>query len=295
MTAGLATGVIGLGAMGSAMAANLAAAGHLAAVWNRTTTTAETVAAALEVDLARDPAELAAGVELVITCVSRDADLQAVVDAMAPGLGEGKVVVDTSTVAAATARRIYGQLAPLGADFLDAPVSGGVEGARAGTLAMMVGGDRQVLLGVAPTLSAIARRVVYMGPTGSGQATKAVNQIMAAGINQAVCEALAFGEAMGLPMERVIDVVSRGAAGNWFLEHRGKTMVAGSYPPGFRLDLHHKDLQICQAMATDAGAPPLPLVDTTVADYEALMEQGWDGEDISALYRLKGPGGGKVG
>ncbi|MDZ7752219.1 MAG: NAD(P)-dependent oxidoreductase [Gammaproteobacteria bacterium] len=295
MRAGLATGVIGLGAMGSAMAANLAAAGHLKTVWNRTTTTADTVAAALDVAVADDPADLARRVDLVITCVSRDSDLQAVVDAMAPGLGEGQVVVDTSTVAAATARRIYGQLAPLGADFLDAPVSGGVEGARAGTLAMMVGGDRQVLMRVAPTLAAIARRVVYMGPAGSGQATKAVNQIMAAGINQAVCEALAFGQTMGLPMERVIDVVSQGAAGNWFLEHRGKTMVAGSYAPGFRLELHHKDLQIGQAMAGDAGGPPLPLTDATVADYEALMERDCGGEDISALYRLKRPGMGRRG
>lgn len=286
---GLRTGVIGLGAMGSGMAANLARAGHLAAVWNRTRATADTVAAALDVPVAEDPADLAARVELVITCVSRDADLQEVVDAMAPGLAEGKVVVDTSTVAAATARRLYGQLATLGTDFLDAPVSGGVEGARAGTLVMMVGGDRPVLVRAAATLSAVARKVVYLGPAGSGQATKAVNQVMAAGINQAVCEALAFGEAMGLPMERVIDVVGGGAAGNWFLEHRGKTMMAGEYNPGFRVDLHHKDLEICQAMAGDAGGPPLPLVAATVADYAALMAEGFGGEDISALYRRKRP------
>ena len=289
MSETLRTGVIGLGAMGGAMAANLARAGSLAAVWNRTTAKAEDLAATLHVPVADDPADLARRVDLIITSVSRDADLQEVVDAMTPGLGEGRVLLDTSTVAAATARRVYGQLATLGADFLDAPVSGGVEGARAGTLVMMVGGDRQVLRRVGASLSAVARRVIYMGPVGSGQATKAVNQIMAAGINQAVCEALAFGEAQGLPMDRVIDVVSQGAAGNWLVEHRGKTMAAGEYSPGFRVDLAHKDLEICQAMAGQADGLALPLTDQTVKDYARLIAEGFGGEDISALYRLKRP------
>ncbi len=136
-------------------------------------------------------------------------------------------------------------------------------------------------------MSKIADNVVHMGPTGSGQATKAVNQIMAAGINQAVTEALAFGEAMGLDMNKVIDVVGSGAAGNWFLSHRGKTMVAGSYAPGFKVALHHKDLEIIQRMARDRSRWPLSVVANTLADYEQLMHEGHGDEDISALYRLK--------
>jgi 3-hydroxyisobutyrate dehydrogenase len=287
----LTTGVIGLGAMGAGMAANLAAAGHLAAVWNRTRSTAETVAAALGVAVADDPADLARRCRLVITCVSRDPDVEEVVPALAPGLGADSVVLDTSTISADTARRLYTQLATQGADFLDGPVSGGVEGARNGTLVMMAGGDRAVLARVAPVLSAIARKVVYMGPAGNGQATKAVNQVMAAGINQAVTEALAFGAAMDLPMERVVDVVSGGAAGKWFLEHRGKSMLAGEFPPGFKVALHHKDLEICQAMAKARPGVELPLAQATLGDYRELMETGHGDEDISALYRLKRPQG----
>ena len=215
-----------------------------------------------------------------------------VVAALGPGLGADSVVLDTSTTSAETARGLYSQLATRGADFLDGPVSGGAEGARNGTLAMMVGGDRAVLARVSPVLSAIARKVVYMGPAGSGQATKAVNQVMAAGINQAVTEALAFGAAMDLPMERVVDVVAGGAAGNWFLEHRGKSMLAGEYPPGFKLALHHKDLEICRSMADRLAGVELPLVEATLADYGELMAGGHGEEDISALFRLKRSRGG---
>jgi 3-hydroxyisobutyrate dehydrogenase len=282
------TGIIGLGAMGTGMAGNLARAGHLVAVWNRTRSKAEAFAAGAGVDIAEDPADLARRAELVITCVSRDADLEEVVDALLPGLGPDAVVVDTSTVAADTARSIYQRLAMHGGDFLDAPVSGGAEGARNGTLAMMVGGDAAVLERVRPALEAIARRIVHLGPCGNGQATKAVNQIMAAGINQAVTEALAFGQAAGLPMEQVIEVVSGGAAGNWFLEHRGRSMLKGSFEPGFKVALHHKDLGICAAMARSLGIE-VPFSEVTREDYDTLMDHGYGEEDISALYRLKRP------
>ena len=138
------------------------------------------------------------------------------------------------------------------------------------------------------TLAAIAKNIVHMGPTGSGQATKAVNQIMAAGINQAVTEALAFGQANGLNMDKVIDVVATGAAGNWFLDHRGKTMVQGRFEPGFKLALHHKDLSICQAMGRELDTEQAwPMIEMTLIHYQKLMEQGYGEEDISALYRLK--------
>jgi 3-hydroxyisobutyrate dehydrogenase len=151
---------------------------------------------------------------------------------------------------------------------------------------MMVGGDEVVFERARPVLAAMATRILYMGPTGSGQATKAVNQIMCAGINEAVTEALAFAEAQNLPMEKVIEVIAGGAAGNWFLEKRGLTMTQGIFKPGFRLALHHKDLKICQAMAAEIGIE-IPLSDMSVRNYEQLMNEGYGDEDISAMYRLK--------
>ena len=152
---------------------------------------------------------------------------------------------------------------------------------------MMVGGDEATLEKARPTLSAIAANIVHIGATGAGQACKAVNQILCAGINQAVTEALAFGEDMNLNMDRVLDVVTKGAAGNWFMEHRGRTMLAGSFDVGFKVNLHHKDLGICIKMAEQNPKASIPLVEQTIADYEKLMEQGHGNEDISSLYRLK--------
>jgi len=137
-------------------------------------------------------------------------------------------------------------------------------------------------------LHSIAQRIVHMGPSGSGQATKAVNQIMAAGINQAVTEALGFAQAMQLPLDKVIDVVGNGAAGNWFLTHRGTTMIHDRYVPGFKVALHHKDLAICQRMAEEAHIP-LPITEMTLMHYKKLIEAGYGAEDISALFRLKKP------
>ena len=281
------TGVIGLGAMGAHMARNLAAREKLQTVYNRTTATAEALAEECNVRLSKTPAEVAEQCELIIICVSRDADVLEMVDAIAPALQTGSIVVDTSTVSADTANTASDRLRSYGAAFLDCPVSGGVEGARKGTLAMMAGGDEKVLEQARGTLEAIAGNIVYMGDSGSGQATKAVNQIMAAGINQAVTEALAFGKAMGLEMNKVVDIVATGAAGNWFLEHRGKTMLADSYQPGFKLALHHKDLSICQAMIQQLGENALPVVEMTLIHYQRLMDEGHGDEDISALFRLK--------
>lgn len=279
-------GFIGLGAMGLPMARNLHKAGLLAGVWNRTRSKADALAGETGVAVAADPAELARHCDVVFTCVSADEDLAAVIDALLPGLSTGKVVVDTSTVSQAAARDAARRLADVGADFLDAPVSGGVEGARQGTLAMMVGGDAEVLERVRPPLDALAGRVAHMGPVGAGQATKAVNQVMVAGINQAVSEALAFAEALGLPMERVIETTGAGAAGNWFLSHRGATMTGGRFDPGFKVALHRKDLTICQAMAREYGVS-LPMVEMTLVHYRRLCDGGYGDEDISALFREK--------
>lgn len=279
-------GVIGLGAMGASMSRNLARACLLTAVWNRTASKAETLAEELAVTCATTPAELALLCDVIITCVSADDDLYAVIDALYPGLRAGKIVIDTSTVQPVTAIVIAKRLDALGCGFLDAPVSGGVEGARNATLAIMVGGSAATLERARPVLNAIGSRIAHMGPVGNGQSTKAVNQIMCAGINHAVTEALAFAEAQGLPLDKVIDVVSGGAAGNWFLEKRGPSMVSCEFTPGFKLALHHKDLAICKAIAEQRGVT-LPVVEMTLAQYRRLMDAGYGDEDISALYREK--------
>lgn len=280
-------GFIGLGAMGYAMAANLHKAGLLAAVWNRSPEPAERFAAEHGVAVAAGPADLAGRCDLVVTCVSADRDVIGVVEALAPALRPGTVVVDCSTIASDSARKAAAIVAGAGGTFLDAPVSGGTEGAAAGTLSMMAGGDPAAFETARPALEAMGERIVHMGEAGSGQATKAVNQVMAAGINQAVCEALAFATALGLPLDKVIEVVGSGAAGNWFVNHRGPTMVRDEYTGfGFKLALHHKDLAICRHMAENNGGS-LPLAERTLADYERLMAEDHGDEDISALFRLK--------
>jgi len=280
------TSVIGLGAMGAGMAGNLHRAGLLAGAWNRTPERGQAVARQHGFALSENLADATQAADLVITCVSADADLLQVSEQLIPALQAGQVVLDTSTVSSATAQKVSAMYMAQDIHFLDAPVSGGREGAEKGTMVMMAGGDATVLERIMPALDVIAAKVVHMGPVGSGQATKAVNQIMAAGINQAVTEALAFGQANGLDMHKVIDVVSGGAAGNWFLAHRGNSMCGNSFEPGFRVALHRKDLAICQQMAAQLGVS-LPVVETTLADYAQLIEQGHGDEDISSLYRLK--------
>ena len=280
------TGVIGLGAMGAPMARNLHRTGYLAAVWNRTMEKSRQLADELDVPVAVEPAALAQNCDLVILSVSADADVLEVIETMLPGVHAGTVVVDTSTISRDTAREAAARLQKAKAEYLDAPVSGGMEGARNGTLAMMVGGEAEVLRRVRPVLDSIARRIEHMGPVGAGQATKAVNQVMAAGINQAVSEALAFAAALELPLDKVIEVIGSGAAGNWFLAHRGPTMTRGNYEPGFRIALHHKDLTICKQMAAQFGVA-LPMVEMTLIHYRRLMEAGLGDLDISALHHEK--------
>ena len=275
-------GMIGLGAMGLGMARNLAKAGFLTAVYNRTT------AKTLEFKVATYdlPEALAAEVDIVLICVSADQDVIGLVEAIVKTIKPDSIVVDLSTVSSDTAQKAAAILLKKEVNFLDAPVSGGVEGAKNGTLAMMVGGNIKALEKARPALEAIAKRIIHIGDTGSGQATKAANQIMCAGINQAVTEALAFAQSQGLEIDKVIDVISGGAAGNWFLEHRGYTMTQDIFAPGFKLALHHKDLKICQTMAAQSDIA-IPLADMTVINYEQLMNDGYGDEDISALYRLK--------
>lgn len=281
-------GFIGLGAMGTHMARNVAKGHYLASVWNRTEASAITLSQELGVQCAASPALLASHVDVILICVSADADVLEVIHALLPALRPQSIVVDMSTVSSDTAREAARLVESKGADFLDAPVTGGVEGAKNGTLAIMVGGKLATLEKALPVLETMGSRIVHMGDVGAGQAAKAVNQIMAAGINEAVTEALAFGAALGLDMRKVIDVVSGGAAGNWFLEKRGPTMTQGIFKPGFKLALHQKDLKICKGMADKLGIK-IPVTEMAMNDYAKLIAEGHGDEDISALYRLKRP------
>lgn len=278
-------GFIGLGAMGAPMAGHLHAKGLLAAVGNRTPEKTETVATQHGVRAAIAPSDFA-GCDAVVLCVSMDADVMQCCRDLAGVLAAGALVIDHSTVARETALAAAGLLAESGIAFLDAPVSGGVEGARNGKLSVMVGGEADVLERARELLSAYALRVTHMGPTGAGQATKAVNQVLVAGIAQAVCEGLAFGEALGLKPESLVPTLAAGAAGNWFLDKRGATMMAGSYTPGFKSALLLKDLRIVQAMAEALGRQ-YRVVEQSLEDYTKLVEAGFGEEDTSALIRLK--------
>lgn len=278
-------GFIGLGAMGESMAGHLQHKGLLAVVGNRTQAKAEQFAQAHSVLAAREPVDFQ-GCDAVVLCVSQDADVLQCVAQLAAVLAPGALVIDHSTVARETALQVANLLAERGIAFLDAPVSGGVEGARNGKLSVMVGGAQDDLQRAEQLFSAYAARVTLMGETGAGQATKAVNQVLVAGIAQAVCEGLAFGEALGLKAESLVPTLAAGAAGNWFLDKRGATMMAERYTPGFKSELLLKDLHIVHAMAAALGKE-YSVVEQSLRDYQALCNAGFGSEDTSALIRLK--------
>jgi len=277
-------GFIGLGAMGWHMAGHLARKEMLGGVWNRTAAKAEKFAREHSVRQALSPAELWKTSEAVVLCVSADQQVLELVDRLAVPEARGKLVIDTSTVARETAMEAARELAAVGARFVDAPITGGTEGAKNGTLTFMVGGHESDVKHAAPLFGAMGSRYVHMGLVGSGQATKAVNQVVCAGIAQAVTEGVAFAEGLNLPLDRVLEVVGSGAAGSWFMTNRGKNFMANQYPLGFKLALHLKDLYICRTMAHALGGK-LPLTEATIPQYEQLKQQGHGEEDISTLYR----------
>jgi 3-hydroxyisobutyrate dehydrogenase len=279
-------GFAGLGAMGLPMARNLHKAGLLAAVWNRSPAKASALAAEIGCAAPDSPAGLARLCNVIVLCVSADDDVRSVVEALAPGLAPGSLVIDCSTVSADTARSAEEFLAARNVRFLDAPVSGGVEGAQKGTLAIMVGGAPDAFEAARPVLAAMGKTVEHFGASGAGQATKATNQIMCAGIIRACAEAMAFASAHGLPLDRVISTLGAGAGSSWYFVNRAPNMMRGSYPAGFRVKLHAKDLGICRDMAARFGVS-LPVVDSMLAEYAELVAQGHGDEDISATHRLK--------
>ena len=281
----MTTGFIGLGAMGAHMARNLHRAGLLTAVWNRSADKAQALAAELGCVAAASPAAVAQQCDIIVLCVAADADVLAVVQQLLPGVRAGQLVIDCSTVSSATAHAAAAQLAAHQVEFLDCPVSGGTEGAREATLAIMAGGSEAAFARAQPVLQAMGRTITRFGDTGAGQAAKATNQIMCAGIIRAVGEAMAFARAQGLPLAQVVETLGKGAGSSWYFVNRAPNMVRGSYPAGFRVRLHEKDLRICRDMAAANGAA-LPVVDSVLRDYAQLIAEGHGDEDISAIFRL---------
>ncbi len=277
---------VGLGAMGLPLAGHLARAGLLSAVWNRSPAKAQEAAREFSVTAPEKLADIASVANVIVLCVSADSDVLAVVEALAPALQRGSIIIDHSTVSSVTAHNAREIARDHGSDFIDAPVSGGVEGANNGKLSVMVGGASEALERVRPVLDCYAAKVTHMGDIGAGQNTKAVNQVLVAGIAQAVCEGLALGEKLGLDPAALLPTLGAGAAGNWFLEKRGATMLRDEFLVGFKLALLHKDLSIVRSLAEQAGVSH-QVIDQSLADYATLMEQGHGDEDISALIRLK--------
>ena len=280
------TGFLGLGAMGAPMARNLHKAGLLASVWNRHADKASTLAAELGVRAAESPAALAKDVSAIVLCVAADADMLDLVSAMVPKLRPESVLIDCTTTSANAARAAAKMVAAQGAAFLDCPVSGGTEGARLGTLAIMCGGGKDAFRRAQPVLQAMGKTITHFGASGSGQAAKATNQIMCAGIIRAVAEAMAFARAQGLPLDALVETLGKGAGSSWYFVNRAPNMIRGEYPAGFRVRLHAKDLAICHNMAAASGVA-LPVVEDMLAEYATLIERGYGDEDISAVFRLK--------
>lgn len=278
-------GLIGLGAMGAPMARHLHARGLLTVVGNRTQDKADALAAELGVRAARS-ADNFADCDVVVLCVSLDIDLIENANALADVLKRGALVIDHTTVAVESARRAAAALAAHDIAFVDAPVSGGVEGARNGKLSVMAGGDADAVERARAVLDCYAARVTHMGPTGAGQATKAVNQVLVAGINEAVCEGLALAEKLGLDPALLLPTLTAGAANSWFLEKRGATMLRDEFTPGFKSAHMLKDLRIAQAIARQSGIRTTT-IDQATADYAELVEHGQGDADTSALITLK--------
>lgn len=288
---GLQIAFLGLGVMGGPMAGHLAKAGHHLRVYNRTRAKAEQWLKNHPGTLAESAADAARDADIVIAVVSDDPDVREVT------LGErgafhtmrkDAVFVDHSTASANLARELAGEAVKRSVHFIDAPVSGGQAGAEGGALTIMAGGDEAVFERVRPVLAAYSKAATWMGPAGSGQLTKMVNQICVVGLLQALAEGVDFGLRAGLDMKRVLDLLSQGAAGSWQMQHRGPTMVEGRFDFGFAVDLMRKDLRICLEEAARNGAEleVARLVDSYYAEIQQAGGGRWD--TSSLIRRLRG-------
>lgn len=279
---------VGLGVMGYPMAGHLARAGHDVTVFNRTTATADRWVAEYGGVQAATPRDAAAGCDLVMSCVGNDHDVRAVVlgdDGIFAGMVDNAVLVDHTTASAELARELHSAAVARGIHALDAPVSGGQAGAENGVLTVMCGGDEEPFDRALPVIGHYARACTLMGEAGTGQLTKMVNQLCIAGAVQGLSEGLNLGAAAGLDMDKVIDVISKGAAGSWQMENRGTTMVAGEFEFGFAVDWMRKDLAICLAEAERLGArvPVAALVDQFYAQIQARGGRRWDTSSLIQL------------
>jgi 3-hydroxyisobutyrate dehydrogenase len=278
-------GFIGLGSMGAPMAANLLGSHFELTVHNRTRAKEESLAES-GARRAPDPSAAAADADIVITMVTADSDVEEVLfgsNGVVAGARPGTLVIDMSTIAPTSARSIAERLSQRGMHILDAPVSGGTEGAEKGTLSIFVGGDEGQLDRARPVLDALGSTVTHFGPSGSGQLAKAVNQVIVGGTFLAVAEGLTFAVEAGLTDEdKLISSLSAGAASSWALENRGRRFVRGEYPFGFRISLHRKDLRIALEEASRHGVS-LPASDLLLRLEDALIEAGLDDLDLSVL------------
>ena len=277
---------IGLGTMGMPMAMNLLTAGHRLTVHNRSRDRELSLVDA-GAQGAASPATAAAEADIVIVCVSDTPDVEAVVlgsEGVIAGAQPGTLVIDMSTISPNATRTMAAQLAAQQIAMLDAPVSGGSEGAKNGTLSIMVGGDGDDLAKAMPVLQAMGQTITHVGPIGAGQTTKAINQIVVAGTYWAVAEGLALGLKAELDMEKVVQAVGSGAAGSWAFTHRSDNMLNNTYPLGFRMRLHRKDLLIALDAARELGLP-LPMAAYVEQVESGLIAQGFGDEDMSAIAR----------
>lgn len=281
---------IGLGTMGSPMAAHLIRAGHLVTVYNRTRAKAEVFVAEHGGTFAQTPAEAAKNAQLVITCVGNDDDLRQVCtgpDGAFETMPQSAVLVDHTTTSAQVAQDLAQQAQRQQLFFIDAPVSGGNLGAINGVLTVMCGGDHSAFARIQPVIMAYSRAVTHLGGSGSGQLAKMVNQISVAGLLQGLAEALAFGQKAGLDMHQVLQVITQGAASSWQMQNRGPTMVNDQFDFGFAVDWMRKDLGLCldEARRQGASLPATALIDQFYADIQAQGGGRWD--TSSLIRRLR--------
>ncbi|ATU91245.1 NAD(P)-dependent oxidoreductase [Phyllobacterium zundukense] len=279
---------IGLGVMGYPMAGHLKTrGGHDVTVFNRSSEKAKKWAEQFKGAHAPTPQEAAAGKDFVFSCVGNDDDLRSVTigeNGAFHSMKKGSIFIDNTTASAEVARELDAEARKRGFHFLDAPVSGGQAGAENGALTVMVGGEQDAFDRAKPVIESFAKMVGLMGPAGAGQLTKMINQICIAGLVQGLAEGIHFGKKAGLDIEKVIEVISKGAAGSWQMENRHKTMNAGKYDFGFAVDWMRKDLGICLAEAdrNNAKLPVTALIDQFYKDVQVMGGSRWDTSSLLA-------------
>ena len=279
---------IGLGVMGYPMAGHLQNNGYNVTVYNRTTAKAEKWVEEYKGSMAKTPGEASQNSEIVFMCVGRDEDIIEVMegeDGILSKIADGSIIVDHTTASAEIARNYYQKLKDKKLSFLDAPVSGGQAGAENGVLSIMIGGDEKDYNTVKPVLTSYGKAVELIGPSGSGQIAKMINQICIAGLVQGLSEAMAFGKKSNVDMEKVLSVISKGAAQSWQMENRYRTMLDGKFDYGFAVDWMRKDLSICFNEADKNGAN-LPITKIVDKYYEEVQKNGGNRFDTSSLMTL---------